>query len=102
MNPHLTFAAVFACGLYGMQHSLPLTQAPIDTSKPSADPLRDFKKLPKTLFEATQRMKAPDSMARKVLGDAFVDHYAGTRENEWNLFAQAVTDWEVKRYTELV
>lgn len=27
--------------------------------------------------------------------DAFVDHYAGTRQHEWKLWSEAVTDWYV-------
>jgi len=78
------------------------------------------------LLAATEKMMAPTSLAREVLGDDFVEHYGATRVravllspsmcdrnwrltpsfdraqlNEWNVFSQAVTDWELKRYLEL-
>ncbi|KAM0788434.1 hypothetical protein ACM66B_001569 [Microbotryomycetes sp. NB124-2] len=98
MNPYLTFSAVLACGLFGIKNQLPLTLEPlrtVDGKKPKLE------RLPKTLQEATAKMAAQGSMARQVLGDEFVDHFAGTREHEWNLFAAAVTDWELSRYLEL-
>ncbi|ORY79356.1 glutamine synthetase/guanido kinase [Leucosporidium creatinivorum] len=98
MNPYLTFSAVIACGLYGIKNKLPLTQPPLRTK---GDNLPKLQRLPKTLQEATARMGHEASLARKVLGDDFVDHYVGTREHEWELFAAAVTDWEVQRYLEL-
>ena len=47
-------------------------------------------------------MGAKDSVARKLFGDQFVDHFVGTRLEEWALYQKAVTDWELKRYFELV
>lgn len=76
MNPHLTFAAVLACGLYGIKNKLPLTLEPMRTSGPN---LPEYERLPKSLQSATAKMTAKGSMARKVLGDEFVDHFAGTR-----------------------
>jgi glutamine synthetase len=122
MNPYFTFSSILACGLYGIKNKLPLTLLPLRTSDATS---QGFERLPKTLQEATAKMGAECSMARKVLGDEFVDHYVGTRvslarafsreektvtdharfrskEHEWNVFAAAVTDWEVKRYLELV
>ena len=40
------------------------------------------------------------AVARRYLGDAFVDHYALTRAWEADQFDAAVTDWEVRRYLE--
>jgi glutamine synthetase len=58
--------------------------------------------LARTLQEATTKMDEKDSIARKVLGDKFVNHYVSTRTHEWNLWQNAVTDYELKRYMELV
>lgn len=35
--------------------------------------------LPKTLQEATRQFMKPDSKARDILGNAFVDHFGKTR-----------------------
>ena len=40
--------------------------------------------------------------ARKLLGDAFVDHFSLTRDWEVRQFGKAVTDWETARYMEMI
>lgn len=50
--------------------------------------------LPLSLEAATARMVRPDSIAREIFGSEFVDHFGGTRENEVNLWNEAVTNWE--------
>ena len=52
--------------------------------------------LPQSLEAATKRMMSPDSIARQVLGDAFIDHFGGTREHEVKVWNEAVTNWEGK------
>ncbi|KAL8276286.1 hypothetical protein RQP46_011314 [Phenoliferia psychrophenolica] len=104
MLPHYTFAAVLACGLYGIRNKLPLEIPPLSTAyatSPDAKPPPALERLPKSLQEAAAKMGAPNSLAREVLGDAFVDHFVPTRENEWELFSQTVTSWEMSRYFEL-
>jgi glutamine synthetase len=58
--------------------------------------------LPRNLKEATDEFKKPGSLARELLGDGFVDHFAGTREHEWDVFIATVTNWDLQRYLELV
>ena len=50
--------------------------------------------LPQSLAAATERMTRPNSIAREVFGDEFVDHFGGTREHEIKLWNEAVTNWE--------
>lgn len=50
--------------------------------------------LPVSLEAATERMMRPESIAREVLGNDFVDHFGGTRRHEVQLWNQAVTSWE--------
>ena len=40
--------------------------------------------------------------ARDLFGDAFVEHYAATREWEEREFRRAITDWELARYFEII
>lgn len=47
-------------------------------------------------------MAAKDSVARVLFGDSFVDHFAATRLHECRQYNLAVTDWERKRYMELI
>ena len=57
--------------------------------------------LPTTLREAAVLFR-DSPVARKYLGDEFVDHYAATREWEVEQFDRSVTDWEVRRYLEQI
>ena len=97
-NPHLAMAAALASGLYGIKNKLKLTQPAT-----VGNGYRDFSNgtLPKTLEDATREMKG-SKIARAILGDKFVEHFVQTREWEWRQHLKAVTDWEMKRYFEII
>jgi glutamine synthetase len=57
--------------------------------------------LPATLWDAAQRLKS-SKPARALFGDAFVDHFAATREWEEREFRKHITDWEMERYFEII
>lgn len=98
VNPYLAMSAALASGLYGIEHKLSLTQPATE-----GNGYRDFSNgsLPTNLWEATQAMKG-SQVAHEILGDAFVDHFTRTREWEWKQHLKAVTDWEYKRYFEII
>jgi glutamine synthetase len=98
INPYLAIAASLAAGLYGIENELPLTAAPI---KGSAYHAEGAERLPRTLQEATQRL-ADSKIAHEILGETFVDHFVRTRVWEWRQFQDAVTDWELRRYFEVI
>lgn len=97
-NPQLVLAAVLGCGLRGIEKKLELTIPPLGKGQETGGGER----LAKNLGDAVNKMTEKGSVAREVLGDGFVDHFGGTRTHEINLYEQAVTDWEVKRYVETV
>lgn len=98
VNPYLAMAAALASGLYGIRNHLELQQP---ASKGNG--YRDFSNgtLPATLYEATRDMKQSE-LAREILGEKFVEHFVQTREWEWRQHLKAVTDWEYKRYFEII
>ncbi|KAG1145607.1 hypothetical protein G6F37_002074 [Rhizopus arrhizus] len=98
MNPHLAIAAVVRCGYWGIKTQQELPHGPSQTAEEAASCPR----LARTLQEATAAMDAKDSVARKVLGDEFVNHYVISRKHEWNVWQNAVTDYELKRYMEFI
>jgi len=57
--------------------------------------------LPRTLWDAAQKLKSSKA-GRDLFGDAFVDHYAASREWEEREFRRTITDWEMKRYFEII
>jgi glutamine synthetase len=98
VNPYLAMAAVIAAGLHGVEKGLKLTQPPITGTNGGAD---DMPRAPRTLIETTRIFKQ-SAVARDWLGDDFVDHFAATREWEWRQWLDGVTDWELKRYFEVI
>ena len=98
VNPYLGIAAALASGLHGVQKGLKLRHA---ATQGSAYTNEKAERLPRNLWEATQRFKN-SKLVREILGDAFVDHFAATREWEWRQFQDSVTSWEMERYFEII
>jgi len=98
VNGYLAMAAALASGLYGIKHQLKLNSEPV-----SGNGYKDTSNgvLPGSLAEATLMMKQ-SQIARELLGDEFVDHFTATREWECRQFARQVTNWELKRYFEII
>jgi len=98
MNPYLAAAAVLAAGLAGIEQKLELEAAPITGTNAGGE---DIPRAPRTLIETTRIFRA-SRFARECFGDAFVDHYAATRDWEWRQSLDVVTDWERRRYFEII
>ena len=99
INPYLGMAAALASGLYGIENGLSLDDTPQTTG--NGYQAEGVEILPRTLGEATERL-AQSELAHQLLGDAFVDHFVQTRRWETRQSHETVTDWELKRYFELV
>ena len=97
-NPYLAMAACLAAGLYGIKNKLQL-QVPVTTGSGYANKTNGV--FPKNLGEATEAMKK-SPVAEALFGAEFVRHFTGTREWEWRQYGKAVTDWELKRYFEII
>jgi len=98
-NPYLVTAAALAAGLWGIEQQIPL--GPPITGNSYAVKHADSLAFPSTLWEAAQRLKR-SSVARSLFGDAFVDHYAATREWEEREYRKQITDWQLQRYFEII
>jgi len=97
MNPYLAFAATLAGGLYGIENKL----EPPPPIKGSAYNDAAAPKLSASLPEALERFRA-SALARRYFGDEFVEQYVAFREWEVEKHRRAVTDWERRRYFEMV
>jgi len=97
-NPYLAMAACLASGLYGIKNKL---KSDIEETVGNGYKNEQNEKLPANLAEATLRMRN-SAIARELLGDDFVDHFTATREWEWREYAKAVTNWELRRYFEII
>lgn len=98
-NPYIILSAAIACGLWGIEHRAepePLVEGNAYDRK-----FPERLALPRTLWDAAQRLKA-SKMAREWFSDAFVEHFAATREWEEREFRKHITDWELARYFEII
>ena len=98
-NPYLALAAAIGSGLHGIEQDLAASE-PITGNAYEAD-LPEAQALPPTLWDAAQRLKA-SAPARELFGDAFVEHFAASREWEEREYRRHVSDWELARYFEII
>ena len=98
INPYIALAACVGAGLWGVEKNMKLKDAPLsgDAAKAAKIP-----RLPRNLAQATENLKR-SRVARELFGATFVDHFVRTREWEWRQFQDAVTDWELRRYFEII
>lgn len=97
LNPYLAIAASLASGLYGIQEKIELPKK----VEGSAYQL-DIQPLPKDLSEAVKKMKSNPKLLTQLFGTKFYNHFVKTREWECQKFREQVTDWEKKRYFEII
>ena len=57
--------------------------------------------LPRTLTQAAEKLKKSEA-AKALFGEAFVNHFAYTRIWEDQEQRKAITDWQLKRYFEII
>jgi glutamine synthetase len=99
INPYIAIAAAIGSGLWGIENRIE-PDAPIEGNAYDREHAPQ-RRLPATLYEAAERLAA-SKPARTLFGDAFVEHYAATRQWEEREFRKAVTDWELARYFEII
>lgn len=99
INPYIALAAAIGSGLWGIEQKIepdpPIEGNAYDWSLP------EKRQLPRTLWDAAQRLKESDA-ALELFGEAFVEHYAATREWEEREHRKAITDWQLARYFEII
>jgi glutamine synthetase len=98
VNPYLAIAALVAAGMHGVEKGLALTAPPITGTNAGAE---NVPRAPRSLAATTEIFRN-SAVARDWLGDDFVEHFARTRDFEWRQWQDAVTDWELKRYFEII
>lgn len=92
-NPHFVLAALLGLGWRGVERGLELPCPPLGRGEDAGGAGDAGERLARSLGEANARFMRAGSVAREVFGDAFVEHFGGTREHEIRLWEEAVTDW---------
>jgi len=103
-NPYLAFAAMLQAGLDGIKRKLK-PPAPVEEDVYEFDDAKlqakYIKTLPASLGEAIVELKNSEFM-KKVLGKHVYEKYLAAKIQEYDEFRLAVTDWEIKRYLEVL
>lgn len=100
-NPYLAAAAVIGAGLLGIQEKLELGPPIKGNAYDVQESLPELLQFPTNLRSSVENLRA-SSAAKDLFGHEFVDHYASTREWEVREYEKAITDWQLKRYFEII
>jgi len=99
INPHIALAAAIGSGLWGIENKIEPSAPVVGNAYEQEVPTSQM--LPATLMEAAGKLRGSNA-ARALFGDTFVEHYAQSREWEEREFRKSITDWEMRRYFEII
>ncbi len=100
-NPYLVAAATLGAGLLGIHDKVDLEPPVTGNAYDIQDELPGAMQLPGNLRDSTANLAASDE-AREILGETFIDHFVASREWEVREYERTVTDWQLRRYFELI
>jgi glutamine synthetase len=105
-NFYLVFAATLASGLYGIERKLELPPRLDGNAYDAATIARaleegHIKALARNLTTSTNLFEKSE-LAKEYFGEDFVDHLVATRRWEVKEYEKAVTNWDRRRYLELI
>ena len=103
MNVYLAMAMHLGAALEGIRDKIdPGKPTDFDLYAMSEEELKKvgIKRLPRTLFAAIEALRT-DDLAKEVMGEVMRKSYLEYKNDEWERYHQAVTDWEVKEYLRL-
>jgi glutamine synthetase len=95
-NPYIVIAACLAGGLHGIEQEI----EPGPPYEGDAYAAGRLETVPVSLEEGLDLLESSD-VAREMLGEDFVRHYAVMKRFEAEKYRQQVSEWEVRRYVEM-
>ena len=103
MNVYLALAMTSSAALEGIKNKIdPGKATDRDLYQMTEDEFKKLgiRRLPKNLLQAIEALKV-NKLAEEVLGPAMKKSFLSYKNDEWERYHQAVTDWEVKEYLRL-
>ncbi|MHA1776464.1 MAG: type I glutamate--ammonia ligase [Promethearchaeota archaeon] len=103
-NPYLQFAALLNAGLDGIKYKIEPPEAiDINLFHLTQEELRNMgiENIPTSLDEALRHMER-SSFTRELLGEDAYRAYSDLKWKEYNLYRNQVTEWELKRYSQVL
>lgn len=99
INPYIALAAALASGLCGIEQNTQPESKVVGNAYDQT--FAAHLQLPESLWDAAQGLKQ-SKMAKSFFGEAFVEHYAASREWEEREYRKHISDWELDRYFEII
>jgi len=99
VNPYLSLAAAIGSGLLGIEQGI--DPGDVSTGNAYEQELALDRQLP-TNLETAGTIFGQSKAAQDFFGKTFTKHFADSRVFEARQYARAVTDWEMKRYFEIL
>ena len=99
-NPYLTFAALLAAGLEGIEKGYELPE-PMEKNlyhlSPDDRRRLGIEQLPETLGEAIE-LTAESELVLRTFGEHIFNRYVEIKRQEWEDYRVQVSEWEIDRY----
>lgn len=99
-NPYLQFATVFGMGFDGIENNYKMPE-PVEKDIFKMDSTQRKKagieSMPESLGEAIHHLRQSKLM-KEILGEHVYNNYLTVKQSEWDSFRSYVTEWEIKRY----
>jgi glutamine synthetase len=103
-NPYLAMSVILASGLESIEKNYPVVN-PINENLFELTPQQrkdlDVDSLPDNLKEAVDNFKK-DPLMKEVLGNHIFQKFIDLKTKEWDEFRITVTEWEIKKYINIV
>ncbi len=99
-NPYLALAMMLNSGLDGIKNKLEAPAAVNQNIFSMTQAEKDaagIESMPSSLQEAIEALKV-NPLAKDTLGEHIFDKYIEGKEQEWDAYRTAVTDWEIDNY----
>ncbi|MCA1543560.1 glutamine synthetase [Bradyrhizobium sp. CCBAU 45321] len=96
VNPYLALACAIGSGILGVE-----TGVALPASIAGDASVEMTARLPQSLSEATSRF-AQSAAANEIFGERFVEAFSCSRRWEWDAVQNRVTDFERRRYFEII
>jgi glutamine synthetase len=103
MNVYLALAMTLSASIEGIENRIepgPPTDRDLYAMTDQEFKELGIRRLPRNLMMAMEALKG-DALAERVMGPVMRNSYLAYKNDEWERYHQAVTDWEVQEYLRL-
>lgn len=100
-NPYLIAAATIGAGLLGIEQKLDLANPVVGNAYEQEAGLPESLQLATNLRDAIRDFSS-STIPAELFGSDFAEHFAASRDWEVREYERSVTDWQLRRYFEII